>query len=264
MPQAVLLVLPGLAHQQPLLASFAEGLRRHGWQAEITTRWRPSDLLVVWGVRRKGDIAAQRQHGGQVCVLERGYVGDRFYWTSVSFGGGLNGRGRFFGPFEDGARWGRLFGDLMQPWRTNDDGPVLICGQVPGDASLSNVDAPAFYKRASQVFADQGFDVRFRHHPKAPYAPTPVRTLAEDLAAARFAVTWNSNSGVDAVLAGVPTVVADAGGMAWSVAGHDLKPPPRPDRTAWAHRLAWCQWAPDELTSGACWDVVGRGLEVAA
>ena len=45
----------------------------------------------------------------------RGVDPHRFKWTSVSFGGALNGRAEFRGPFHDGSRWERHHAHLMQP-----------------------------------------------------------------------------------------------------------------------------------------------------
>jgi hypothetical protein len=80
--------------------------------------------------------------------------------------------------------------------------------------------------------------------------------LADALDRARSVVTFNSNTGVDAVLYGVPTVAMDEGAMAWDVTGRDPCDIVRPDRTAWAHALAWMQWTPEELKSGEAWDTV--------
>jgi hypothetical protein len=249
-------------HQMSWGGAFAEGLKRHGWRVTVSSRPVPCDLLVVWGARRVEQMRQQRAAGGEVVVLERGYVGDRFSWTSVSFGGGLNGRGEFRGPVDDGGRWRRHFGHLLQPWRVRDDGEVLIMGQVDGDMAVINTDIHGFYRRATKAYEAAGYSTRFRAHPNAkPVAPVRGANpdLAEDLAAARCVVTWNSNSGVDAVLAGVPTVAMDKGSMAWDVTGHVLgELPPTPDRTAWAHRLAWCQWRRDEIESGTCWDHIGQ------
>jgi len=248
-------------HQVSWGGAFAEGLKRHGWRITVQSHPGPCDLLVVWGVRRTEAMAAQRASGGQVVVLERGYLGDRFEWTSVSFGGGLNGRAEFRGPFTDASRWERHFAHLMQPWRPRDDGDVLIMGQVDGDAALAGVDIHAFYREAKMRYFAAGFNPRFRPHPQMVKRArrTDSRPLAEDLAAARAVVSWNSNSAVDAVLAGVPTVAMDRGSMAYDVTGHTLgEMPPTPDRTAWAHALAWKQWARDEMASGACWEHVGR------
>jgi hypothetical protein len=86
------------------------------------------------------------------------------------------------------------------------------------------------------------------------------RSLEADLSGAAIVVTWNSNSGLDAVINGVPTVTMDKGAMAWDVTGHSLgEVPPTPDRTAWCHALAWKQWSKGEMVSGECWEAVGRG-----
>jgi hypothetical protein len=242
--------------------AFGDGLKRHGWRVTVSASPRPCDLLVLWGARRVETMAAQRAAGGEVAVLERGYVGERFEWASVSFGGGLNGRGEFRGPFTDGSRWVQHFGHLMQPWRDRNDGDILIMGQVDGDMAVANVDIHEFYRRAEHRYLIAGFLTRFRPHPgmaRRERVTLPHRALASDLAEARAVVTWNSNSGVDAVLAGIPTVAIDEGSMAWSVAGHTLgELPPAPDRTAWAHRLAWCQWRRDEIVRGDCWDAVAH------
>jgi hypothetical protein len=244
---------------------FIEGLRRHGWQAEVSNSVERCDLFVLWGARRTALMDKARARGAEICVLERAYLGDRFQWLSVSFGGGLNGRATFRGPFEDGTRWDRHFAHLMQPWQARPEGYALIMEQVPGDTAVTNVDLPHFYQRARLALQDH-MPVKQRPHPNVSPRNGQVAidaargSLAQDLAGARCVVTWNSNSGVDAVLAGVPTIAMDKGSMAWAVAGHALEIPPTPDRSAWAHRLAWCQWSKDELASGACWDAIGREM----
>lgn len=261
MKHAIIVAGERAEHQVSWGGAFAEGLKRHGWRVSVQSRPGPCDLLVVWGARRVEQMAAQKAAGGEVVVLERGYVGDRFAWTSVSFGGGLNNKGEFRGPHRDGSRWERHFGHLMQPWRVRDDGDVLIMGQVDGDQAIAGVDIQKFYRKAAAEYFAAGFTTRFRPHPQmCRRVPRTVsRPLAEDLARARAVVVWNSNSAVDAVLAGVPAVTIDRGAMAWDVTGHTLgEMPPTPDRTAWSHWIAWTQWQRDELASGACWDAIGR------
>ena len=93
--------------------------------------------------------------------------------------------------------------------------------------------------------------------------PQATGSLADCLADARWVVTFNSNSGVDAVLAGVPTVAVDQGAMAWAVTGRDpTVQPPTPDRSTWAAELAWCQWTLDEIKKGVAWDHLRAGLAV--
>lgn len=260
MKRAIIIASERADHQQTWGGAFAEGLRRHGWHATVEKSAGPCDLLAMWGVRRDHLVREQKQAGGEVVILERGYLADRFQWASVSFGGRLNGRAEFRGPFADPSRWQNHFAHLMQPWRTRREGVALICGQVATDAAVRHVDIEAFYKSARDSFTKKGFQVKFRPHPLANRMrrPAPSRPLAEDLADAALAVTFNSNSGVDAVLAGVPTVAVDRGSMVWDVSGHVLDVPPQVDRSAWAHAIAWKQWQMDEIAAGACWDAIGR------
>lgn len=255
MKRAIVLTSCKHGHQVNWGQAFAAGLERHGWKATLSEDPGKCDMLCLWGVRRRHQIARQKQVGGEVCIIERGYVGDRFKWCSVSFGGGLNGRGKFRGPFHDPSRWNTHFADLMRPWRDDRAGDVLLMGQVSGDMSLTGVDIGNWYREATHAFQAQGFRVRFRPH---PHGKTDAMPLEDDLRDARFVVTWNSNSAVDAVIAGVPAVAMDKGSMAWGVTGHELRPPPRPDRDAWAHALAWKQWTKDEMASGYCWEVIGQ------
>jgi hypothetical protein len=236
-------------HQRSFGGAFAAGLKRHGWAVTVSDgapRRHAFDMTVTWGVRQARRLRGQC---GEICVLERGYIGDRFQWTSVSFGGGLNGRGVFRGPFEDASRWNKHFSDLMKPWRDN-SGPPLLLQQIPGDSAIQGVDINAFYLSARARWPS----AVVRGHPGERGRPPPARSLHEELNTASHAITWNSNSAVDAVLYGVPAIAMDCGSMAWPVTGHELELPPRPDRQAWAHALAWKQWTREEMETGYCWD----------
>lgn len=243
--------------------AFARGLCRHGWRATERVQ---CDLLVLWGTRRQHEIIAQKQRGGEVLILERAYLGDRYAWTSVSFGGGLNGRGIFKGPLNDPRRWNKHFSHLMKPWQPKEDGYALILQQVPGDMSVRGVQLDRFYAQAADAFR-RTMPVKVRPHPRTtPLKDTKaheagLRSLQTDLAGARLAVTWNSNAGVEAVLAGIPTIAMDVGSMAWEVTTHKLKIPSMPDRQAWAHSLANMQWLISEFEDGSCWSFINGGQD---
>jgi hypothetical protein len=247
--------------------AFCEGLRRRGWDVQMSTDAKPCDLLVMWGTRRQDVIARQKAVHGQVCILERGYLGDRRAWTSVSFGGGLNGRGEFRGPHQDGSRFQKHFSHLLKDWHQPEGGYALLMGQVPGDQSIRNVDIGAFYAQSAKALQNYGWpDVRFRPHPQAgrvrgSCGNSGMKIIEGDLhdamSGAGVVMTFNSNTGVDAAMFGRPVIAMDEGSMAWPVAGHQVTEIAMPDRTAWAHRLAWCQWTKQEFLSGECQEAVG-------
>lgn len=265
--KAVIITNESLPHHASFGGSFAAGLRVRGWQVEASTSYKPAALVVMWGVRNRVAIAQQHAAGGEVCILERGYLGDRFAMTSVSFGGGLNGRGRFVVPPGVGAeRFAEMDIDPA-PWR--DIPPrgsyALIMGQVAGDQSLRGVDIDRWYQTTAAKLRLAGWPVLFRPHPGAR---TRVESrgaallcrhngsLADALDGAGIVITWNSNSAVDAVLAGRSTVAMDEGSMAREVAAHDIAVV-TPDRGPWAARLAWCQFSRAEMESGFCQEAVG-------
>lgn len=244
-------------HQQTHARAFHSGLRRHGIDApvlSIASSPVECDLAVMWSARHKAHQSAARDY----LVMERGYLGDRTLWTSLGFNG-LNGRAEFRG-CGGPERFERHFGADLKPWRRGGQYAVVM-GQVPGDQSIDGVNIDAWYASAI-VGARECWDrVFFRPHPLArKVAPPGVQIIEGDLrsvlSGAGLVVTYNSNSGVDAVLAGCPTVAADRGSMAWDVSARDMQTV-TPDRSEWAARLAWCQWTLEEIESGEAWARIG-------
>jgi len=251
-------------HHRLHAKAMADGLARHGVTVGMGGLHEPEpcDVAIIWGARHPRIL----ESGRPVLIMERGHVGDRMRYTSLGWGA-LGRRGRYPQAPDGGARWERLWGQLLQPWSER-PGYALVLGQVDGDAALNGLDVLAWAHEVSAALLDRGWDVRFRPHPLAqPKGPTGIPiaagTLADALGGAALCVTFNSTAGVEAVLAGVPTVTLDAGAMAWPVATHALDvPPARPEREAWAHDLAWTQWSLDEIAAGDAWAAVGPLAEV--
>jgi hypothetical protein len=203
--------------------------------------------------------------------LERGYVSDRKYWTSVSFGGNLNGRAQFYVPHDGGERWERLFSKNMCDFSIPDNGYALIVGQVKKDMSVSHEDIEIWYKKTCAEFKQRGWSVYFRPHPNEKW-PNKLKyalnyrvnrgELAQAIDGARVVVTFNSNTGVDAILQGRPVIAYDQGSMVWGLAGHSANEVIVPDRQGWAHKIAWCQYSPDEIRSGWAWEVISEARKM--
>jgi hypothetical protein len=257
------------AHFSLLMSEMARGVELTGDECIKTAVGHgpmDADAAICWGWRR-ASIIRRANPAMPVLVMERGYVGDRFHWTSLGWNG-LNGRAIF--PKRPAGSWRHMQNgfSVLHPWRPplpgRDDRYALILGQVQGDQACKNVNLPYQYRQWYNYLTQRGHSVRFRPHPKALGQANGIQrasytrgTLEEDLAGAKFSVSWNSNSSVDSVLQGVPSVTFDEGAMAWPVTSHELgNPVTMPSRTEWAAQLAWCQWQPSELADGSAWRAV--------
>lgn len=243
------------------------GVERCGLET-ITGRYdepTDADVAVIWGWKQSKVISACQQGGQQLLVLERGFIQPRHAWISLTWNG-LNGRGQFPTANDNGARWRQHFATRLQPWRTSPGDYVLLIGQVPGDAALHGACIETWLNETAKKLLDMGHRVRFRPHP-LHRLPSPAgaeystSSLTEDLGRADRCVVYNSTTAVEAVLAGVPTVVCDIGAAAWPMASHDVAQElVRPDRAAWCHDLSWRQWRASELKDGGAWRFATREI----
>jgi hypothetical protein len=258
------------AHQtqdvSPQTYAFADGLRRHGVEVELFSpehRTPDADFVAAWGMRNCNRC---KLPGRDFLILERGFI-DRFNYTSLGWNG-LNGRAQWNKAADNGERFDKLFGHLLADW-CRADGYALVIGQVKGDAAILEVDIDSWYETAIRAMFDRGFEeVKIREHPVAVLQRKRLLScqeylitgsLEEALAGASVVVTYNSNTGVDAALAGVPVIACDEGSMAWPVAAHGLQEEIiTPDRRQWCADLSWRQWSLDELKSGFAWEHIRR------
>lgn len=249
-------------HQRTHADWMAEGLRLHGLEVSFAAydEPEPCDFAVVWGAHQKRVMAT----GRPFLMQERGHIQPRMEWTSLGWNG-LAGRGLYPMAQDGGERFARHFAHHLKEWRQGGS-YALVMGQTPGDAAVEGTDVVSWAARVTAELQSLGHRVRFRAHPNcaaraAQQCPAGADlsggSLADDLDGAAFVVTFNSTSGVEAALAGVPLVVMDRGGMAWPVSAHTLREAGvAPDRAQWCADLAWSQWSESELRSGAFWEAV--------
>lgn len=269
---------------QDVLNAFAEGLYRSNTEHFVNDveHYRVCDVAVIFGVYKKavpysmhrGKIMLeQRKRGLKTIIVERGYVNREDYF-SVGWNY-FNGRADFKNDNMPGDRWGALDTPLV-PWKMDHGKHILIAGQVPWDAAVQHVDfvqwAATLAAELRKQVAVAGLDlpIRFRPHPKAKDAvPTIIGTelskdsLEYDLYNAYSVVTFNSNTGVDAVINGVPTCSFDVGSMVWDVSGHTVSSaifPLKLHREQWAHDLAYTQWNLEEMANGLPWRHLSKDL----
>jgi len=254
-----------LRHQVVWMDAMAVGLRKHGVIVTRVSEGEPiySNIAVCWGWRIGRELRETERH--EVLVLERGYLGNRRAYSMCGWNG-LNGNADFGAAGNPRDRLDRHFKNILAPWRTTGK-HTLIMGQVPGDQSVLGVDLMQWYEDAATSAASMRRPVYFRPHPMSPAPPYPnlpimAGTLGDALADAAAVVTFNSNSAVDAAIAGVPVYTLDRGSMAWDVAAHSLDDDPiRPDRTQWASDLAYKQWSLQEVTAGDAWAHLKEGIQ---
>ncbi len=103
----------------------------------------------------------QKIRGRHYLVMERGYIGDRFKWTSLGFDG-LNGRAKFPSIDDGMKRWNKHFPGFLKPWKYTGTSLALIMGQVLGDASIEGVDFNKWVNDAALEHRNLGYEVYFR------------------------------------------------------------------------------------------------------
>jgi hypothetical protein len=240
------------------------------------------DVAVVFGVYKRAVpqsylrgrvLEIQRYLGKRTLVLEKGYINRDEYFSAGWEG--LNNRANFLNCGMDDHRSSKL-GVELQPWDLTGDYHMVV-GQVPWDASVENTnfflwvaDAIIRTKRITDI------PIKFRQHPKAEgdfsemfeemhkngvdVIPGSV-SLEESIASARSVITYNSNVGVDALVAGKPVLSFDEGSMVWQATRHHVEYLLDPglmiagvDRQQWLNDIAYAQWSREEMASGAAWN----------
>jgi hypothetical protein len=274
---SVRVYLSGNPVHDRVLEAFAEGCK-----GELVKDWKyePSEIAVIFGVYKskvpisfpRGEIfRQQRSKNKDVIVLETGYInrGDGLNHHYAAGFNGLNGRADFRNqgmPDDRVMILRRQYGLRCLDWR-KDGNHILLCGQVPWDASVDHVDYPSWlHFTAGQIKHRSDRPVIFRPHPQAKMSlagceQSRKATLLEDLENCWAVVTFNSNSSVESIIEGVPAFTFDAGAMAKGVANHwldQIESPQMPDRHQWLADLAYAQWTLEEMKEGKAWAHLSR------
>lgn len=203
-------------------------------------------LLVHWGFKATPALSSAIAAGIPFVILDRGYFEpNRVDRVSISF----NGHHGLSMPVDVLDRPPRPAPQYHE-WRSDGE-YVLVCGQVEDDASLRGIDVDAWMNRVAGAAIDAlGMPVIKRPHPKQlqPWERGTLPSWDKALAGAAVCVTYSSTMGVQAVLAGVPTVAMHKASPAYSMASPSLAIRKPAGRAAWVHTLSWREY---DLTDGA-------------
>lgn len=225
-----------------------------------------TDAIVCFGwmskhktqTERTAIIADALRRSIPVLCVELGTIGtlNRAHWRHLGWNG-VNGRSVWI-TRKPGNRWDKIFRPIInvRPWRTDDQGPIVVLGQKPFDVSLEN--CRNYMQWLQETIKRIGNRAVFRPHPKAldmqiPGVPNDTNGLLETtLKTASATMTWNSSAGVQSVIAGVPHYCEDRGSMAWEVSRrvNEMGRDSTFDRQPWLDRLAYSIWHMDEIRSG--------------
>ena len=281
MPMSVRVYLSGNTEHDRVLRAFYEGCPSPNKALISGWRHEPSDVAVIFGVFKsrvptswpRGRIfSQQRKNNLDVVVLETGYInrGDGENHHYAAGFNGLNGRADFRNadmPDDRAILLRRDYGLRLLRWREKGR-HILLCGQVPWDASVDHSD---HIKWLAETVAElrrraPKRKIRFRPHPMVKlkqiegceYSEGPVW---QDLQDAHAVVTFNSNMGVDATIYGVPAICVDEGSMVWNLCSRllaEIENPMMLDRESWVNSIAYTQWTLDEMRGGATWSHLFR------
>lgn len=252
-----------------ILQAFAAGIPGSIVKKAIDFKPGEADIGVVFGwyklsyekaMSKKPIIDHYLSMGsGHLIVVESAFQRRGFYYQ-IGWDG-FAGYADFKSMGKPINRW-ISFNIPCKNWRFNAYGQCVVIGQLPRDTQVQDVDHIAWCQNTVAQYQRIYRPVSFRPHPRCE-DPTiygidekllDKGNLKETLNGARCVVTWNSTTGVDALLAGVPVVAMDEGSISWPMASHTLEEPLRtPDRHEWLASLGYSQWTPDEMRQGLPW-----------
>jgi hypothetical protein len=263
-----------------VLKGFATGVRMAGDRLRVSKieQYVDCDVAVMFGLYKKKFPHTKprrriwnqhRSQGKPVLVLDSGYVKRDVYFSAGW--NGLNGMAEIQSVDLPPDRWELLDTPLRQQVRTGSH--VLVIGQVPWDASCQHASITKWCRKTVAELRDRtSRPVIFRPHPMVdhPYryrvkgVLLSARTLAEDFQNCHVVVTFNSNTGVDAIIAGIPVLSMDPGSMVYRITDHDLSWIDYPNfpgyevQRSWAANLAYRQWNVEEFRSGLAWQYLRK------
>lgn len=251
--------------------AFCQGARKTGSAVALSVsdytpgQIEPVDAVAVFGLQWKGRnvLDDYTSRGIPVFVVDYGYLKRTNHahdWRTGHWQVSLGGLNRVPTWACDSSRFDALGIEITESGG-DPEGYILLCAQTTGDASHG------MEQQELQRWADEQArtwpDLMIRPHPLQSHLSyglpvCPANTLSEALAGCRMMVTGNSNSGHDALLAGVPTI-ATVPGAAWELLSGPTLPSLK-QRLAHFHRCAWGQWTWAEFRTGQMHETLSFSL----
>lgn len=230
MASVVIHAEPSIPWQKAKVHHFVEGMKRLGFEVTTTNcRQRISDApAILFGTTFWREI----EQGKNWLLVDRCSFGPTEDYVSLVWDG-HGQRGDHCVPSGyDGSRWAK-HGVPIEDYRGDREGPVVLCGQSePYSPDWVSMGDWYSYRRKDAT--------HFRSHPASSNPTSLPNHSGWDVGSA---ITLNSSVAVEFLSRGIPTIVDDAGGMAygWERFGSTEE---------WFKWLAWTQWGWNEIEDG--------------
>jgi hypothetical protein len=264
------------------------GFRRHGVSVRIEPTWDgkvAGDLTIAYGWIHEPVFTAYRAAGAHFAYWDLGYWNRRPEGVK---GAAREGHHRLAVDSWDTAdtmargcpadRW-----DATRPpvpvlpltWTVPQRGrDVVLVAGMSGKAAGTHGFRPGEWEGATMFELGQLIDRITRgeapmqvFRPEFRAKPEKIakgETIMQALARTRLLVTHHSNAAVDALFAGVPVFARKGVGRLISAAqmiqdnALCIRPYSEDERTGLLRDIAYAQWTPAEMRSGAAWDHIKR------
>jgi hypothetical protein len=178
-------------------------------------------------------------------------------------------------------------------WKRNQGDKIVVALQLAGDASMRNNDVNQWCidtVNTLREYTDRPIEIRT--HPGAGdkawekgdynkimqyFMFTGVKNISfingrtvpweDQIKNAYCVVAYTSGLTIDAVVNGIPVIACDEGNFAWNIGERKLRNIENlqlandSDVHQWLRNLAYCQWTPEEMESGECWEHLASSVE---
>lgn len=261
-----------------------------------STKFKPCDLAIFFGswknrdqfhhnLKRKIVKLVKNFIVFETPVLGRGVVTKSLNdeWYRIGINGFLNNSGNFNNKNCDDKRLNIIKPKLkinVRPWRSKKNkGPIILVLQLPGDASMCNVDVNKWALFCTQkirsvtkrpiVIRKPQLERKFELDECLRYENVLIQNgtyenKLDTLINSWATVTFSSVMGVESIIAGCPTIAMHPASFAYEISSNNLEEVENPkmlDRSQWLNNLTYTTWSLDEIKKGLPWEHLKRSIK---
>lgn len=242
-------------------------------------KYSDNDIAILWGIPSKFKPNTkhrmlihknQRLNKKPIMVIEKGFI-DRDNYFLIGWNN-IVGHGFYNNHNMPNDRLDKLNINIKSLRTTNYDKCILLCGQVPWDSQLQEIDYRTWLLDiVKQIKKYSNRKIVYRPHPiilnknncDIIQLDNTIRStnhyITDDLKSAHVVIAYNSNALLDSLIEGVPVFSFSKGSIVYDLANHDLNDIENPFfpsddvRRQKLADIAYAQWNLDEIKNGEFW-----------